>query len=405
MAEAGETRLWRYVAETGDGRVVRGELSGASEQDVLRQMRQLGVTPVDLAPAGPRFFGLLSERATLNRNEQELFVRGLADLLSAGISISEAIGNLARGERRRVLRRFLERVHARVQSGDSLSAALAGDPAQSSRLLAGLVRAGEETGALAAVLERYAGELEAENEMRRTLAGHLVYPVALLCLMALTLVFLAYIVLPQFEGIFDASGSPPPPETAFVLAVGAFLRAYAIWIPPGVVLILMGLQGLLRLYGEQIELWLVRVPMIGRLRQQSLTAHYFSALGFLLGAGAPLARAEGVARATVENAAARSVLDRAGEALRSGQSLSDVLERTHLFADDALRLVVLGEKSGELAAMLSRAGQLARRSRDQAYKRLLDLISPVLIAVLGGAVGGVIAAVMSGVLSLNDAIY
>lgn len=102
---------------------------------------------------------------------------------------------------------------------------------------------------------------------------------------------------------------------------------------------------------------------------------------------------------------ARNRLDDAAARLRAGTALSLALEGTKLFEPETLRLVVLGEKSGELAAMLSRAAQLSQTARERFASRALDLIGPGLTALLGLAVGGVILSVMSGVLSLNEVVF
>ena len=398
-------RIWRYLGETRDGETVRGELAGRDEADALNQVRQLGVTPIDVSPARVSFAAFSGSRARLSPAEIEAFVRGLADLLQAGIGLAEAVNNLAQGEKRRVLRRFLERLSARIMAGDSLTAALSSDPAQPPNLLIGLARAGEETGDLGAVLHRYADQIEAENEMRQTLIGQLVYPAALVGFIFVTLLFLAYIVLPQFETVFANANATPPPQTAFVFAAGSFLRDFGIWLPAAVIGLAIGVQMLARTYPDVLDRARLGLPVIGALTRKGLAARYCGALGFLLASGAPMARAEAVARATLDSALARARLDEAATRLRAGTALSQALAGTHLFEAETLRLVALGEKSGELAAMLSRAAQLSQTAQERFAGRALNLIGPGLTALLGLAVGGVILSVMSGVLSLNEVVF
>ncbi|WP_300528959.1 type II secretion system F family protein [Maricaulis sp.] len=398
-------RIWRYLGETRDGETVRGELAGRDEADALNQVRQLGVTPIDVSPARVSLAAFSGARARLSFAETEAFVRGLADLLEAGIGLAEAVNNLAQGEKRRVLRRFLERISARIMAGESLTAALSSDPAQPPNLLIGLARAGEETGDLGAVLRRYAEQIEAENEMRQNLIGQLVYPGALVGFIFATLLFLAYFVLPQFETVFTNANAIPPAQTAFVFAAGGFLRDFGIWLPAVLIAIAIAVQALAQTYPQVLDRVRLNLPVLGSLTRNGLSARYCGALGFLLASGAPMARAESVARATLDSALARTRLDAAAARLRAGTALSVALDGTQLFEPETVRLIVLGEKSGELAAMLSRAAQLSQSAQERFASRALDLIGPALTALLGLAVGAVILSVMSGVLSLNEVVF
>ncbi len=134
-------------------------------------------------------------------------------------------------------------------------------------------------------------------------------------------------------------------------------------------------------------------------------ARYCRTLGLLLTSGQPLSRAESVARSALGSSELRARYARAGDAVRAGESLSAALGRENVLPAQALRFIELGERTGRLDAMLTRAAQLHDREVRTMLKRSVELIGPVMIAILGLCVGGVIAAVMSGVLSLNEVVY
>lgn len=398
-------RTWRYVAETPQGETLKGELRARTEAEISRLVRQMGARPVEIRPASASLSLFSPGTSRLSRQEMELFSRGLADLLEAGIPLVDAVQSLARSQRRRRLKAFLERLASRLMGGESLADALAQDPADLPRLLIGLVRAGEESGALAGVMLQYADKIERENALQQELSGQMAYPALVSVMIVLTLAFLAWFVLPIFEGIFDDGGSQAPASTQFVLDAGAFVRSYGIWIPPAAILLLMALKAAVEVNGERVGQVIRAMPVIGPISRQLLADKYLGALGFLVSSGAPVARAEQIAREGLESDDVRAQLERASVLLKSGHGLSEALATTGLFDDEVLHLAQMGEKSGQLGAMLTRAASLSQKSYSRVSMRLLEIIGPTMIALLGLVVCGVIVSVMVGILSLNEAVY
>ncbi|WP_417482700.1 type II secretion system F family protein [Maricaulis sp.] len=404
-AAAGRPESWRYTIEQPDGRLLRGEVVGRTEAEALLKLRALGGTPLEMkrASAGN---GLFSGRRThLDASEALDFTRGIAELVDAGIPLRDALTSLAEHEKRPALRAALVRVEDRVRHGEAFSKALEVDAGQFPRLLIALVRAGEASGLLARNLTELAAQMEDERSLRQELIGQMIYPMALVVLISLTLVFLSYFVLPQFETIFLDAGVAPPPETAFVLAVGAFLRSYAVWIPPLIIAVAIGARLLARQFRSGLDQLVQIIPVVGAALRTLDAARYCRTLGLLLASGQPLSRAETVARSTIASPGLRARYAVAGEAVRAGESLSAALGRQRVLPAQALRFVTLGERTGHLDVMLKRAAQLHDREVRNMLKSSVELIGPVMIGILGVCVGGVIAAVMSGVLSLNEVVY
>jgi type II secretory pathway component PulF len=262
LSTSEDIRHWRYVGETADGRTVRGQVDGRNEAEALSRVRALGATPIELAPAS-RGNSIFSDgRTDLSGAEALIFVRGLADLVEAGIPVRDALICLSDREKRQVLKNFIDRLEVRVGNGDPLSKALQEDVAEPPRLLIALVSAGEASGLLGENLVELARQMDEERELRQELIGQMVYPIALVMLISLTLVFLSYFVLPQFETIFDNAAATPPPVTQFVFGVGAFLRSYAIWIPAGSILVLIGLRTVLRQFAVQLNAMVLKIPVV-----------------------------------------------------------------------------------------------------------------------------------------------
>jgi type II secretory pathway component PulF len=404
---AGQARAenWRYTIEHEDGRLLRGEVVGRSEAEARLKLRALGGTPLEMTRAAPGGGLFSTKRTHLVSSEVLDFTRGIAELIDAGIPLRDALASLAQREKRPALRAALVRIEDQVRNGEAFSRALKSDSAQFPRLLIALARAGEASGLLAKNLMELAGQMEDERSLRQDLVGQMIYPMALVVLISLTLVFLSYFVLPQFETIFLDSGVAPPPETAFVLGVGAFLRVYAVWIPALVIALAIAAQLLARQFAAGLDRLLQALPLLGGTIRTLEAARYCRTLGLLLSSGQPLSRAEAVARSAIGSVSLHARYAIAGDAIREGESLSVSLGRQRVLPAQALRFIELGEKTGRLDAMLTRAARLHDREVRNMLKRSVELIGPVMIAILGLCVGGVIAAVMSGVLSLNEVVY
>ena len=391
------------MAESRDGRTVKGRLAGASEHAVARQLREDGLRPVRIRQARGRLVG--SGPARLPRKHHTRIVRALADLLGSGIPLREALAMLARREKAGAVRAFLSRLETRVAGGDSLTAALKTDPLDLPALLPAVTAAGEASGELAGALDQLAAQMEADDATRAEITGQLVYPLALLALIFATLVFLAYFVLPQFDALFANTGAAPPPETAAVLAAGEAIRAAGLWMALGALFMLLAGRRLLAArpaIGDRIA---AAIPVVRGVRIKLDAARYCRSLSLLLAAGQPLARAEPVARSAVASPLRRAALAAAAERLRSGQSFARALREERALPEEIAGFVELGEKTGRLAALLARAADLYEGEARQTLKRSVELLGPAMTAILGLFVAAVIASVISGVLSLNEVVY
>ena len=396
---------WRYVIEAEDGRQLRGEVLGRTEAEALLKLKALGGTPLELKQAAPNS-GLFSQaRTRLVQSEVLDLTRGTAELIDAGIPLRDALAALAQRERRPALRGVLIRLEDRLRSGDTFSRALEEDPAGLPTILVALARAGESSGLLARNMTGLAAQMEEEEALRQELVSQMIYPLALLILIGLTLVFLSYFVLPQFETIFADARADPPPVTAFVFAVGAFLRSFAVWIPPLAIALALLARMMIRQSAAALDGVFQRLPLLGPTLRALDAARFCATLGLLLSSGQPLSRAEVIARTAVGSPSLRARYAIAAESVREGAALSVALSRQGVLPEQAQRFVELGEKTGRLDVMLSRAAAFHEREVRTLLKGSVALIGPAMIAILGLCVGGVIAAVMVGVLSLNDVVY
>ncbi|MEM9421661.1 MAG: type II secretion system F family protein, partial [Pseudomonadota bacterium] len=204
---------------------------------------------------------------------------------------------------------------------------------------------------------------------------------------------------------FETSNSAPPPETAFVLKAGQLVREWG-WALPAVFL---GSVLLVRFIRKRYQLTLDRLtlnlPLIGQLAKISEMARFCRSLGALLVGGCSMTEALPIARAAVFNRSLFASHEATANGVRLGQSLSDAAASNQLFPDEALELIRIGERTGQLGSMLLQASSSGEEQVTSTLKTISGVLGPLLTALMGAMTAGVIAAVMIGVMSLNEAVY
>ena len=279
------------------------------------------------------------------------------------------------------------------------------DKSNAPRLITALISSGEAIGDLGGQLKRLASDLETRAKLRREIVGNLIYPAALFILIVLTMMFMSFVVLPQFETVFENTNTPPPAETKFVLSVGGFIRNWWSVIAISLVLSFVPARYLVRRYEIAWNKFIINVPVIGRSIFLANTARFCRSLGSLLCGGLPMAQALPIAREAIFTSVLRYRLERAEHDVRSGSALAAALRRHEAITMDALDLIEIGEKTGYLGKMVLRGADFAEDKLTSALKKIAALAGPIMTAIMGILTAGVIAAIMAGVMSLNEIAY
>lgn len=397
--------LFAFKAADGAGNLVEGQLEAVDEAAVIRHLQQLGqfpleTTPVRRARAQPR-------RGRVRAKEVTTFLRQLAILLTAGQPLERALMTMAGpagapGRRGSAVARLAQPILDSVRGGHSLSAAV--DALAFPRLAVNMIRAGETSGRLAQVLDRLADLRERSEKIRTTVASAMLYPVLLVIVALASIALLLTFVVPQFETVFRDAGAELPVSTAIVVALGRFLQGWG-WL-----LLLAALAGLLllrqtlALSGPRLawDRMLLRLPVLGGLLRILVTARFCRTLATLAGNGVDLPNALMLSRDVVPNRAVAEALDTVVTGVRQGRGLSEPLAATGLFPDFAVQMLKVGEETGRIDLTAGHVADAYEQELETSVKRLVGLLEPVLIIVLGLAVGGIVMSILTAILSIND---
>jgi general secretion pathway protein F len=394
-----------YRALTVSGERVAGELEAADEPSAIARLQDSGLIPIDAAPAGRAgrrsAAPIVATRAT--RQVTQLS-RELSTLIGAGQTIESALA-LAREEvPDKGLAAALEGVLLKVRSGSSLSDALAAEPRYFSPLYVSLVRAGEASGRLGTSLGELATMRERTEVLRSKINSALIYPIVLFLTAIGAVVVLLTVVVPRMEPMFAQAGSRLPASTRIVLDTSEFFREHGYVL---LALLAVGLllgERLLRRPGPRsvVDRFLLRVPLVGQLLRDRVTAQLCRALGTSLGGGLDLPSALVISRDVLDNLHARAAMEDVITKVRTGRTVADSLSAAGILTPLAVKMLRVGEESGRMQPV---AAYLADTFEDRVatrLQRLVALIEPATVIVLGLVVGGIVMSILTAVLSVND---
>lgn len=404
---------FRYKAVGADGRRVDGEMEAPDAAAVIVQLRGSGHWPISAEPTGRAllFAGLGGLRSRIRAwrdrvrpTDVTAMTRELATLLAAGIPLDSSLRVLKKHAQRPKLGAALASIHDSVQAGRRLSAALAAHDALFDSLYVNLVKSGEASGSLAAVLERLAEHRERADAFRATVVSALTYPIALAAVAVVSLLVLVTFVIPRFIPLFDDAGAPLPLLTQTVFGAAAFLQSWW-WALAGAGALASSFvrRRLSRAENrERLDRWLLTAPLIGELAQGTEAVRFTRTLETLLRNGLPLLSALKLTQAVQRNRRVAAAIERAAGAVRSGGRLAPALAAEHALPSLAIELMTIGEESGQLEAMLGKAADTFEARVEQRLKRLLTLLEPVLILGLGAVIALVIVSILMAMLGLNE---
>lgn len=396
---------FRYSAYRADGTAISGTIEAGSPADAQTRLKQQGLLVKEMAPATGKSTSAW-RRKRVGVTELSLMTRRLATLIGAAVPVHEAVTALHDQERPGELRQVLGRVRERLAEGAGLSRALADEPGVFGENYVAMVAAGEASGALDTVLERLAQFLEDQESLRNTVTTALAYPLLMTLVGGGVMGFLLTFVVPRIVTVFAESKASLPFITVALITVSRFLQQW--WWALLLLLILL-VAGFRRLLAE--EKWqfkrdrlLLRIPHIGGLLQRLALARSSRVLGLLLNSGVPMARAIDIAGAVTANRVFQADLHQAREEVVQGKSLATSLGASPLFPPLLVHMVAVGERSGQLEAMLVKAGTAFTVEFESGVKRLLGLLEPMLVLAMGLTVGLVVVAVLLPIFELNQLI-
>ena len=398
---------FRYRALTQAGEIVSGSISATTSAEVVRQVEYLGLLPVEAVIDAGRATTSRLNFAFFNKPRSEditIFTRDLALLLKAGARLDAALDLLATDMDIGRLRPTVGKIRSSILGGESFAEAISQHPTVFPAIYVALVRVGEASGTLDHLLESLALERERAEAVRRKLAEAMRYPAFILAASSCVLAFFLLFVLPQFASVLRGFQAKLDPIVVFFLGLSDLVRSHGDAIALGTAIALTAAWLLARRPDVQRATWnlMAKTPVLKSLLLFHTTGLFCRNLGLLLGSGTTVSAA---LRILVE------MLDRRGrpqawitvaDRVRHGSKLSDALADAETLPAAAVRMLRLGEETGQLATISSRIAEFYEAKLQRSLDRIVGIAGPAAIICISIVVGGLIVSVMTSLLSVSQ---
>jgi general secretion pathway protein F len=396
-----------YKGLSLQGRATSGVVEADSPRAARARLREQGVLASDVretsTAAGVRSLG---GNRRVRARDLSRALRQLSTLLSAGVPLVDAVGSVRNRQLPPALAAALTAVRTDITAGESFERALRKHPSVFPLVYIGMVRAGEASGALDRVLAQIADHAEANARLQAQFRSAMTYPAVMMLVGTGIVVFLLSYVVPQVTRVFLEAGQTLPLPTRMLMAAGQILADY------GLVLLAAAAAAALALrqYSQteagsrRVERILFRLPWLGTVMRNVAMARFAHTMSTTLAGGMTLVDALEVSRGVTGSALVSDALVEASAAVSRGEQLAPSLSRGDLFNPMVLDMIAVGEKSGAIDSMMTRAAETLDEEVRVNVETMSSLLEPLMILAMAGVVLVVVLAVLLPVFEMNQLI-
>ncbi|QDE89445.1 type II secretion system protein GspF [Myxococcus xanthus] len=345
-------------------------------------------------------------RGRVNTDDVAIFTRQLSTLLGAGVTLVESLSALVDQVEKERFKRALSDIKQRVNEGSSLAEAMGQHPKIFPSIYVNMVRAGEASGALDAVLTRLADFTENQARLQQKILSTMLYPAIMMVVGGGILVALMVFVVPKVTKIFETMKATLPLSTRFLIASSNFFQSWWFILLPAMALgVVLFMRWTKSPSGKpKWDRFTLKAPVVGNLVRLLSISRFARTLSTLLKSGVPLLAAMDIVKAIMTNTVLAEVVEKARDSIREGESIANPLKRSGEFPPLVYHMVAIGERSGQLEEMLTSVADNYETQVNVRISALTSLLEPLLIVVMGAVIAFVALSILMPILQVNSAI-
>ncbi len=397
------------VAKNADGEIKR-VIEAPSRFAVYEQMEKEGATVLSVEEGGgsalPKWTQV-SFGTGVKTEEKITFTKNLAAMISAGLTLTRALSVIERQSKNKFLKKIVIDLEEEVKKGSSFHEALARHRKVFSELFIAMTKAGEESGTLAESLAVVARQMDKAHTLQKKVKGAMIYPAIILTAIVIIGVLMMMFVVPTLSNTFKELNVDLPAATKAIITVSDFMAANVVLV----LVLLAAFFGGIVFFAKSkpgsklILMAALRMPVIGELVRETMSARAARSLSSLLSSGVEMLSALKIAGEVTGDNAFGKVLQEAEERVRKGDPLSaPFIEHSKLYPVFVGDMIAVGEETGKVADMLGQVAQYYETDVEERTKDLSTIIEPILMLFIGGAVGIFAMAMITPIYSLSDKI-
>jgi type IV pilus assembly protein PilC len=388
--------VYAYRGRSGAA-AVNGEIEADSRPAAVAALRAKGVVATAVeerkakaaAAAGGQKLG-----GSVKAKEMAIYTRQFSTMVDAGLPIAQCLQILSEQSESKTLREVTAKIANDVQGGATLADSYGKYPKTFDNLFVNMLAVGESGGVLDVCLQRLSTYIEKAAKLKGQVKSAMVYPITIVSVACLVIIFMMVFVLPTFANMFKNMGADLPLPTKIVIWMSDMTRRYIIVM---LAVAAAGVYAIKRYYATDqgsmaIDTFMLKVPIVGMLIRKIAVARFTRTLGTLISSGVPIL--EGLlitARASGNRVVEKSVLH-ARQHVTAGGTLAEPLKTTPVFPAMVVHMISVGENTGALDAMLNKIADFYDDEVDAAVTALTSLLEPMMIVFLGISVGGIVIA-------------
>ena len=408
-----------YEAVDAGGLRSKGSLDVMNQSEALRRIKEMGLFPILVReamkapfrsqPAAVRTQSKVNVRLGAGRIKPAAltaFTRQLATLVDVGMPLLRGLRLLHEQEGNRELKRVIAAVAQTVETGGSMSEALAAHPKVFSRLYINMVRAGEAGGILEQVLKRQAEFMEKAMRIKGKIKAAMFYPAAVMLVAAAIITLLMTFVNPRFELVFAGllPGGQMPAFTIFVISISELVRSHIMAVGLVLLAAVVAFQFFIRTRAGRwwFDGFKLALPVVGGVARKVCLARFARTLGTLMGSGVPILQALVIVRETAGNVVVGGMISKIHDNVKEGGTLAEPFKASKMFPAMVGGMVDVGEQTGALPDMLMRIAETSDEEVDNAVAAMTSLLEPVMIIFLAVVVGSIVIAMFLPLLKIMD---
>ncbi|MBS1984759.1 MAG: type II secretion system inner membrane protein GspF [Bdellovibrionales bacterium] len=410
--------VYEVSASDASGRNVKVKIDADSVKTARTKARAQGLTPISVVLAEGSLVGsaggggtaMAAPSATsspfgkIKSEELANMTRQLATLVKAHVPIVESLNALVDQIEHPKLKGILMSVRQMVKEGRSLGDGFAMHPATFSRVYVNMVKAGESSGRLDVVLLRLADLSENQEKLKNKVMGSLLYPIIMVVVGFAVLVVIFVKVVPQITKIFVDMKKTLPMPTIILIAISDFIQNWGLYVGAVAFICAVFIERYIKTpHGRAVkDARLLKLPVVSVLMRRICVARFARTLGTLLSSGVPMLAALEITRNVVDNAVFEDTIEKASTQVSEGRSLAVTMKASGEFPPIVVHMVGVGEKSGELEAMLLSVAENYEQQIETALGALTGILEPVMMIVMAVLVGFIVMGVLLPIFDMNE---
>jgi type IV pilus assembly protein PilC len=382
-----------------------GTINAGSRREAMTKLKEEGIRVIEMTEIPETLMTKdLSFGNPVKLQDFVIYLRQFATLIKSGVTVVDATGILAVQTESKSLKKALLVVEQDLREGNPYSEAVAKHNKIFNSMFINMVKAGEVSGNMDVTLERLADDFEKQHDTRSKVVSALTYPAVIGVLAICAVIFLLVGVVPTFVTMFEDMGAELPGITKLVLNASEFMQSFW-WLISLLVLVLVFSIIYIKKNKKTkyyLDYFLLRMPVFGNLLQKAALARMMRTLSSLFSSSVPILQAMSIVERVVENEVISKVIRESRDSLEKGRSMTEPMKTHWAFPPLVTQMILIGEGTGALDAMLSKIAEFYEKEVEQGTDRLKSLIEPIMIVFLAGVVGVIVMSIMMPMFSMYE---